>query len=80
MDLLNNTLHYHFFIRYILGKLGRVVWLLVEISSISLNLNLLIAIRGLILIFLDQLREALPVLQLLETTNLLLQMLVIHDV
>ena len=44
------------------------------------NLNLLIAIRGLILILLDQLREALPVLQLLETTNLLLQMLVIRDV
>jgi len=44
------------------------------------NLNLFFGIRDLILILLDQLQEAQPVLQLLETTKLLLQMLVIRVV
>jgi hypothetical protein len=44
------------------------------------NLNLFIGIRDLTLTLLDQLQEAQPALQLLETTNLLLQMLVIHAV
>jgi hypothetical protein len=43
-------------------------------------MNLFIGIRDLILTLLDQLQEAQPVLQLLETTNLLLQMPVIHAV
>lgn len=44
------------------------------------DLNFFIGIRGLILILLDQLQEAQPVLQLSETTSFLLEMLVIHVV